>query len=68
MSWLKPHGAAIRAGSRLFNVTRCNTVCPPPVSTPTEELRTIRLKLCDLTARTLKQGLELLGIETVERM
>ena len=30
--------------------------------------RTSRLILCDLTARVLKQGLEILGIETVEQM
>jgi len=34
----------------------------------TEELRASRLLLCDLTARTLKQGLELLGIDVVEQM
>jgi len=33
-----------------------------------EAVRTSRLRLCDLTARTLKLGLHLLGIETVERM
>ena len=33
-----------------------------------DALRTSRLLLCDLTARTLQKGLELLGIETVERM
>jgi arginyl-tRNA synthetase len=32
------------------------------------ELVRSRLLLCDLTARVLKQGLELLGIEAVERM
>jgi arginyl-tRNA synthetase len=32
------------------------------------ELRASRLRLCDLTARTLKQGLALLGIEVVEKM
>ncbi|MEN1679740.1 MAG: arginine--tRNA ligase [Planctomycetota bacterium] len=31
-------------------------------------LKQSRLLLCDLTARTLAKGLELLGIETVERM
>ncbi len=31
-------------------------------------LRDSRLLLCDLTARTIEQGLALLGIETVERM
>ena len=30
--------------------------------------KTSRLLLCDLTARTLKQGLELLGIDVVEKM
>jgi arginyl-tRNA synthetase len=30
--------------------------------------RTTRLALCDLTGRVLKQGLELLGIETLEQM
>ena len=39
-----------------------------PVLKAEEEVRTSRLLLCDLTARTLQKGLELLGIETVERM
>jgi arginyl-tRNA synthetase len=34
----------------------------------TIELRQSRLVLCDLTARTIKLGLYILGIETVERM
>ncbi len=33
-----------------------------------EELRSSRLLLCDLTARTIRKGLELLGIEVVEQM
>ncbi|QDT64563.1 arginine--tRNA ligase [Calycomorphotria hydatis] len=33
-----------------------------------EELRRSRLLLCDLTARVMRQGLELLGIETSDRM
>ncbi|UCF35046.1 MAG: arginine--tRNA ligase [Phycisphaerales bacterium] len=33
-----------------------------------DEVRLSRLKLCDLTARTLKLGLGLLGIETLEQM
>jgi len=33
-----------------------------------EEVRLSRLRLCDLTARTLKLGLALLGINTVEQM
>ncbi|MCL2745228.1 MAG: arginine--tRNA ligase, partial [Planctomycetaceae bacterium] len=40
----------------------------PVLKAETEELKTSRLLLCDLTARTLQKGLELLGIETVERM
>jgi arginyl-tRNA synthetase len=33
-----------------------------------EATRASRLALCDLTARTLQQGLALLGIEAPERM
>jgi arginyl-tRNA synthetase len=40
----------------------------PVLQAESDELRTSRLLLCDLTARTLKLGLNLLGIETVERM
>ena len=40
----------------------------PVLKAESEEIRTSRLLLCDLTARTLQKGLELLGIETVERM
>jgi arginyl-tRNA synthetase len=39
-----------------------------PVLKAEEPLRTSRLALCDLTARVLKQGLDLLGIETTEQM
>ncbi|NJR76832.1 MAG: arginine--tRNA ligase [Scytonema sp. CRU_2_7] len=39
-----------------------------PVLNAEEPLRTSRLVLCDLTARTLKLGLSLLGIQVVERM
>jgi len=38
------------------------------IDAPSEVLRASRLRLCDLTARTLKLGLGLLGIKTVERM
>src|SRR5262249_8861196 len=34
----------------------------------TPALRHSRLLLCDLTARTIQKGLDLLGIRTVERM
>ena len=40
----------------------------PVLKAEQEEVRIKRLLLCDLTARTLQKGLELLGIETVERM
>lgn len=39
-----------------------------PVLTAEEAVRNSRLVLCDLTARTLKQGLNLLGIDIVEQM
>jgi arginyl-tRNA synthetase len=40
----------------------------PVLKADNDELRTSRLLLCDLTARTLGRGLELLGIQVVERM
>jgi arginyl-tRNA synthetase len=39
-----------------------------PVLLPDEAVRNSRLVLCDLTARTLAQGLNLLGIDVVEQM
>ncbi len=39
-----------------------------PVLQAEEPARTSRLMLCDLTARTLKLGLSLLGIQVLERM
>jgi arginyl-tRNA synthetase len=39
-----------------------------PVLTAAGDTRIARLVLCDLTARTLKLGLELLGIEVLDRM
>ncbi|MBE9008641.1 arginine--tRNA ligase [Pseudanabaenaceae cyanobacterium LEGE 13415] len=39
-----------------------------PVLSAEEPARTSRLVLCDLTARTLKLGLSLLGIQVLERM
>ncbi|MDJ0733112.1 MAG: arginine--tRNA ligase [Nostocaceae cyanobacterium] len=39
-----------------------------PVLKSQEPVRTSRLALCDLTARTLKLGLSLLGIRVLERM
>ena len=40
----------------------------PVLKAPTAELRTSRLLLCDLTARTIGLGLHLLGIDVVEKM
>ena len=39
-----------------------------PVLKSDEPVRSSRLALCDLTARTISKGLSLLGIETVEQM
>src|SRR6266851_1201261 len=38
------------------------------INAETPELRQSRLLLCDLTARVIQKGLELLGIRTPERM
>jgi len=40
----------------------------PVLKAPDEALRASRLLLCDLTARVIEQGLQLLGIKVVERM
>lgn len=40
----------------------------PVLKAETDAMRASRLKLCDLTARTLRIGLNLLGIRVVERM
>ncbi|MFH1747460.1 MAG: arginine--tRNA ligase [Planctomycetota bacterium] len=40
----------------------------PVLQAPDEPTRLSRMRLCDVTARTLKLGLWLLGIETIERM
>jgi arginyl-tRNA synthetase len=40
----------------------------PVLKAPTPALRQSRLLLCDLTARVIQKGLELLGIRTIERM
>lgn len=40
----------------------------PIINAESDTARNSRLKLAQLTARTLKQGLDTLGIETVERM
>jgi arginyl-tRNA synthetase len=40
----------------------------PVLTADTPQRRASRLRLCDLTARTLKLGLGLLGIRVLERM
>ena len=40
----------------------------PVLKAETDHLRQSRLLLCDLTARTIHKGLELLGIQVVEKM
>ena len=40
----------------------------PVLKADRDEVRQSRLLLCDLTARTIRQGLELLGIEVVDKM
>jgi arginyl-tRNA synthetase len=40
----------------------------PVLKAPTPEFRRSRLLLCDLTARILQKGLDLLGIRTIEQM
>jgi arginyl-tRNA synthetase len=40
----------------------------PVLKAETPALRQSRLLLCDLTARAIQKGLELLGIRTIERM
>ncbi|MBN2446759.1 MAG: arginine--tRNA ligase [Phycisphaerae bacterium] len=40
----------------------------PVLAAPDEPTRLSRMRLCDITARTLRLGLNLLGIEALERM
>ena len=40
----------------------------PVLAAPDDATRLGRMRLCDLAARTLRLGLGLLGIETIERM
>jgi arginyl-tRNA synthetase len=55
----------------LFELANCYSsffeACPV-LRADTEPLRQSRLALCDLTARTIRQGLFLLGIDVVEKM
>ena len=40
----------------------------PVLKATSDDLRNSRLTLCDLVGRTIQQGLQLLGIQVVERM
>ncbi len=55
----------------LFELANCYSTffeqCPV-LRAPDAELRQSRLLLCDLCARTIRQGLELLGIAVVDKM
>jgi arginyl-tRNA synthetase len=55
----------------LFQTANCFSTffdqCPV-LKAETDDLRTSRLLLADLTARVVAQGLELLGIQTIEKM
>jgi arginyl-tRNA synthetase len=55
----------------LFDLANCYSKffedCPV-LRAETPQLRQSRLLLCDLTARTIRQGLELLGIDVVDKM
>jgi arginyl-tRNA synthetase len=63
---LEPH----RLAGHLYDTARAFTdfyeACPVLAAEPAA--RANRLALCDLTARTLRQGLDLLGIAAPERM
>jgi arginyl-tRNA synthetase len=47
--------------------SRFNDNCPV-LKAESDELRSSRLLLCDLTARTIRQTLELIGIQVMDRM
>jgi len=57
--------------SYLFDLANCYSTfyenCPV-LRAETETLRRSRLLLCDLTSRTIRLGLDLLGIAVVEQM
>jgi len=64
---LEPH----RICTYLFDLASAFTTfyeCCPVLRAPSEESRTSRLTLCEVTAQTLSVGLGLLGIEAPERM
>jgi arginyl-tRNA synthetase len=64
---LQPHRLATYLFELAQGFTTFYEACPV-LRAETPELRASRLTLCDLTARTLSRGLELLGIEAPDRM
>lgn len=64
---LKPHTLCNYLYELAADFMRFYESCPV-IAAPDDPTRLSRMRLCDLTARTLKVGLALLGIEVVERM
>ncbi len=64
---LEPHVLCTYLYELAGDFMRFYETCPV-LRAPDDATRLSRLRLCDLTARTLKLGLWLLGIETIERM
>jgi len=64
---LAPHALCTYLYELAADFMRFYETCPV-LQAPDAQTRLSRLRLCDLTARTLKLGLGLLGIETIERM
>jgi arginyl-tRNA synthetase len=67
---LKPHFLTdyLYELSRAFNTFYDRIHGVRVIDAETAELRASRLRLCDLTARTLRQGIHLLGIRVLEEM
>lgn len=65
-STLQPHRLAGYLYSLAVRFTEFYDACP--VLKADEPTRSARIGLCDLTARTLSEGLSLLGIQALERM
>ena len=60
----EPLDVLLRLGERYSNLyEQCHVL-----KAETPELKRSRLALCNITARTLQQGLNLLGINVVEKM
>lgn len=62
----RPHLLATYLYELAVRFSRFYEACPVLKAEPA--VRDGRLRLCEITARTLKKGLHLLGIETVEKM